>query len=818
MDRYFMQGIGARAAAAMLALVFAASAGAAGWRWYDPQQTLPLAPAGLDFAADGSLWTFSYDAVRRTDAAGTTIAGVTDLASAVEYDRGVLLADGGAILRESPGGSCAVARVDARLRRLWTVSTPHWCRDYAATPDGRVWLADQQNLVRIDADGQIISTIPLGDAAEPVTNVSLAVTPDGGVVLVAQAAGSQQAAIRRYGSAGELRWSSNASALELNTVLVAADGSVLLAGHSPNAGYTIGNPTVIKLAANGGLQWRTATQGRADFVSDAALASDGAVIIAGNGAVHRIDAGGALSWTREPCTDASGFQRVVALPGAGAALGCSISAGSRLVRLASSGAILSTTALPLAYLWPPAARADGLVLLAGYGIGNLRTTQLVAVDASGAIVTAPATEPSAPEARTLLDQVVADGSTYVMSYPNRDFAVNLYLSKIGSGGTLAWRRAMEPGAQLWNLSANATRLCTTQRRWGTGSAVSTMGFACHAAADGAPLWQSSLPITPIPLAPGTVLPPPFGGTPPPPHAAQFSDVLNDGTLVFFRSEPAAHEFLSFDPAGRPIGAARLQGRLFSVAIHPAGVIVASVGTADGKSALMRYDLQGNATRIGDSPNPLNAIDIADGSVAADGSVIAIAHGPSLGAWPSGARELWSIGTDGNVLWKRAYTGGTGPVDIVRVGGAIYLAEYPGYDGAAVTRISRIAPQDGAMLWQTEATTPANASSGAKFSVSADGAFALLATERKDHLQLRRYDAKEGLLTAEWLYPCYTFCGEPRAIALDSDRVARIVLNVADAVRGRVPAVFAVPTDKFSRFIVNDGRIATRDGPLPERVW
>lgn len=816
MDRYSVQGIGARAAVAVLALVFAASAGAAGWRWYDPQQTVPLAPAGFDFAADGSLWTFSYDAVRRTDSAGTTIAGVTDLASVVEYDRGVLLADGGAILRESPAGGCAVVRVDARLRRLWAVYTPRWCRDYAATPDGRAWLADELNLLRIDADGQIVSSIPLGDAAEPVTDVSLTVTPDGGVALVAQAGGNPQVTIRRYGSAGELRWSSSASALELNTLLVAPDGSVLLAGHTPNAGYSIGNPTVVKLAANGSLQWRTATRGRADFVSDAVLASDGAVVIAGNGAVHRIDASGALSWTREPCTDASGFQRVVALPGGGAALGCSISGGSRLVRLASSGAILSTTPLPLAYLWPPAARADGLVLLAGYGIGHLGTTQLVAVEASGAIVTPPAT-PSAPEARTLLDHVVADGSTYVMSYPNRDFATNLYLSKIDSGGTLAWRRAMEPGAQLWNLSANATRLCTTQRRWDTGSAASTMGFACHAAADGAPLWQSELPITPIPLAPGTVLPPSFGGTPPPPHAAQFSTVLDDGTLVFFRSEPAAHEFLSFDPAGRPIGAARLQGRLFSVAIHPAGVIVASVGTADGKSALMRYDLQGNAQRIGDSPNPLNAIDVTDGSVAADGSVIAIAHGTSLGAWPSGARELWSIGTDGSVRWKRAYTGGTGPTDIVRVGSAIYLAEYPGYDGAAVTRISRIAPHDGSTLWQTEAPTPANASSGGKFSVSADGAFALLATERKEHLQLRRYDAKEGLLTAEWLYPCNTFCGEPRAIALDSDRVVRIVLNVADAVRGRVPAVFAVPTDKFSRFIVNDGRIATRVRPLPERV-
>jgi len=343
-----------------------------------------------------------------------------------------------------------------------------------------------------------------------------------------------------------------------------------------------------------------------------------------------------------------------------------------------------------------------------------------------------------------------------------------------------------------------------------------MGFSCFAAADGAPLWQSELPMTPIPLAPGTVLPPPLGGTPPPPYAAQHPAVLNDGTLVFFRSEPAAHEFLSFDPNGRPIGSAHLQGRIFSVAVNPAGVIVASVGTAIGQSVLMRYDLQGNAQPIGESPNPLNAIDVVNGSVGVDGSVLAIAHAPTLGTWPAGAAELWFIAADGSVLWKRPYTGLAGPTDIVRVGSAIYRVEYPGYNSAAMTRIARIASQDGATLWQIEVPVPANPANGNKFSVSADGTFAVLATDRKDHLQLRRYETKEGHLTAEWFIACNAFCGEPRAVAMDAGSVVRIVLNIADTLRGRVPAVFAIPTDKFSRFLVSDGRLITREHLLPER--
>lgn len=806
MDSYLPRGSVLRAAA-VLALAAATPAGAASWRWFDTQPVRPLLPSQFAFGADGSLWTFSYDGVRRTDAAGQTATGVSPIRVNAELDRGVLLADGGAILHGMSGARCSVARVDAGLRRVWSATTASWCRAYAATPDGRVWLADEHSLVRIDANGQVGLTLPLGDAAQPATHSWLAVTSDGGVVLAAQPGGSRHVSLARYGSTGELRWSWAYDSLEMRTLLVASDGSVLLAGHTPASGYSVGNPTVMKLSSAGALQWRTATQGRLDAVSDAALTSDGAVVIAGNGAAHRIESSGALSWTREPCSDGEGFTVVAALPDGGAALGCSMSQGSRLVRVAASGAILSVTPLPLSYLWPLGVRTDGLVLAAGFTGGPGMVPALVAIDASGAIVTSPATAPVIPEAREILGQTTAvDGSTYLLTLPYREAYRDLYLRRVDAAGALAWSQLLPSDLQQWQLAANGTRVCTTLRRHVDGAAGSANHLTCYAAADGATIWQASVPVTPIPVAPGTVLPPPFGGTPPPAYAAQFSAVLDDGTLVLFRSEPATHEFLSFAANGQPLGAARLQGRVNAVDVDPSGVIIASIGTADGRSVLMRYDRRGTAWRIGDSANALGAIDVVDGSVAADGSVLAIARAASPGPWPGGPRELWYIAPDGTVAWQRAYAGGTAPVEIARVGSANYFVEYPAPATGAPTRITRLSARDGAVQWQIEVPTVAETGGGGKFAVSGDGAIALLASDRDDHVKLRRYDTVDGRLAAAWDVPCNAYCGPARALAIDAGNTARLVMDVADRLRGRVPAVFALPVDKFARFFANEGRL------------
>lgn len=153
-------------------LLCALAAGAADWRTLQAPLSRPITPDSFRIGADGSIWNFSADGVRRSSPEGTTATVHRSALGGFVYNDlasdAVLLPDGGALLDISGvrGGSgyCTVQRIDAQLRPTWRAEIPlqyKICKGLYANAAGQAWLPSGEKLYRLSAHDAVSPAIAL---------------------------------------------------------------------------------------------------------------------------------------------------------------------------------------------------------------------------------------------------------------------------------------------------------------------------------------------------------------------------------------------------------------------------------------------------------------------------------------------------------------------------------------------------------------------------------------------------------------------------------------------------------------------------------
>jgi hypothetical protein len=780
---------------AQTVLLFAAgiaSASAADWRHVATPPTRPVDASDFMIAADGALWTFSFDGVRRTDTGGAVSPPLAHPSSGYlpDFGSGLPLADGGAILVASDL-SCSITRVDAGPRRVWQETTGRPCAWAAATPAGRVWLADHEYLTLYAESGRTLRRVRLGEPSY-TRAVRIGLAADGGASVATTSSENGGGAVTRYDLYGAPEWTWAHDALFAERVFATPDGTTIVVGLVREPLYTIGNLNVYALSKTGAVRWHYATTGRLEYFRDAFVDADGAVQVLMEtdraSTLYRIAATGTLAWRNETCASGSvrsDLSQMARLPGGDIALACPGTEGARYQRIDAGGRTLADTTLPTVNARPIRTRADGKVQVRGHDAVGVSASRLYAIDVDGKVADVPGASPSAPRGQSLAAQYLApDGTSYLLARPSYvSVPDGLVLTKIDANGARAWQRTLTDNLSFVQMSSGGGVFCLGGYGFSTTGAQ-TSEIRCYDDADGASRWSKTLPQN-------------AGGestkmTPPPgPPDIDWYRVLDDGSLVTLQGGAAAHAFVRYGTTGAELVRVNGAGGIRSASISATGQAVASLRTASGSAALVRYDRDGNAKPIGASVGAPGAFDLVDGSAADDGSVRVIARAASIPPEPvPRERELWSIGADGNVAWKRPYETTYAQAAITTAANAVYLVETQNARGVGepeIVRVQAYARADGATRGMLEDALALPGGGGA-FAVSGD--VAVVAAGQRERLRLVRHDARTLAPLDETFLACNDYCGPVRALALDADGTARSALDIADRALGASVGVIA----------------------------
>jgi len=171
-------------------------------------------------------------------------------------------------------------------------------------------------LVKLDANGNLQWTKTIG-GKEFEDGYSLIQTADGGYAIAGQTnsfgAGGYDVYVVKLDANGNLQWTKTIGGKKddvgLMSLIQTADGGYAIAGATNSFGAGNGNVYVVKLDANGNLQWTKTVGGPGDEIGFSLIqTSDGGYAIAGStfsfGAgdedvyVVKLDANGNLQWTK----------------------------------------------------------------------------------------------------------------------------------------------------------------------------------------------------------------------------------------------------------------------------------------------------------------------------------------------------------------------------------------------------------------------------------------------------------------------------------------------------------------------------------------
>jgi hypothetical protein len=228
------------------------------------------------------------------------------------------------------GGDVYVVKLDANCNLQWTktIGGPeNWeaGRSLIQTSDGGYAIAgftssfgagrDDIYVVKLDANGNLQWTKTIGGPDDEI-GYSLIQTSDGGYAITgftkSFGAGRDDIYVVKLDANGNLQWTKTIGGPDDeigHSLIQTSDGGYAIAGYTPSFGAGSGDVYVVKLDANGNLQW-TKTIGGENWEAGHSLiqTSDGGYAIAGFtssfGAgrddiyVVKLDANGNLQWTK----------------------------------------------------------------------------------------------------------------------------------------------------------------------------------------------------------------------------------------------------------------------------------------------------------------------------------------------------------------------------------------------------------------------------------------------------------------------------------------------------------------------------------------
>jgi hypothetical protein len=230
--------------------------------------------------------------------------------------------DGGALLAGSTNSFSPTPR-DAWLMKVDALGHPAWQLAYAdrevATDvvemaDGYLFTAgrlgvtvDRLDLVRTDPNGSIGWTKSY-DHPDGIGPARIVKTSEGGF-LVAGTRSALTAAdffAARFDPAGALVWAKTYGGDDnddAHAAIATPDGGFLLVGETSSFGVTFTGAWIVKIDAQGNLQWQRVFDQGGNFYGNIAVASPlGGYLIGGHtvgaGLLLRLDAGGAVTWGR----------------------------------------------------------------------------------------------------------------------------------------------------------------------------------------------------------------------------------------------------------------------------------------------------------------------------------------------------------------------------------------------------------------------------------------------------------------------------------------------------------------------------------------
>ena len=793
--------MGTSVAAALLRslplLLCAQAAGAADWRTLQPQLSRPITPDSFRIGADGSIWSFGADGVRRSSPDGTTATvHRSALGSFVysDYARdAVLLPDGGALLDlsgvRSSGGYCTVQRIDAQLRPAWRAEIPlqyETCKGLYANAAGQAWLPSGEKLYRLSPSGAVLPAVALVGSLSYAER-PLAVTADGAAISATRLRGANGTRLTRFNAVAGEDWSwTGEVGRELDLVTLSGDGGVFALERDFARDHQLR-----RWNGSGQLSWTRPLPGNDD--NTLALIAAGAgelyqLSSVGNATtltLQRIGADGTLHWQKNlACQLAEAVdRRVVRLADDGLALLCQNGDGAQLQRLDRDGNATASLDLPQYQPRQLAQQRDGrLLLLLRKPLADLSGTTarwLVVGDDGQA-------EPAALDGRRdaaaswLAGQAaLADGSVYLLGEPvDGSTAVPTFLlNRIGADGRIAWTRELDGKARSLGatLAAGADRVCVASAAAALPQQVDNL--SCFGAADGTRLWSQY---------PGDSFP-----------ARQMTNLQldNSGGIVLVRSNADSHEVQHWSSGGGLRSRTTGNRKATRAAIASSGHV--SVTTS---AELIRYNPDGSVGfRIGQNAAPLQLDEEASlqGTTGATDGSLWLA-GRRKDASDEFRRSVWALAPDGSTRWTRDVDGFTAST-LLHAGDALYLLQWgsqpiAGEPGTGLSRLSKLRAVDGSVAW-----TYASANPSINAPLFRDGSLALLPNGSKvllvhswnDRLRLQRLDAASGAREHEAFVACGGYCAQPAAVAVDAAGSAHIAAEVLDRHTGQSAAAFGV---------------------------
>ncbi|HTE56218.1 MAG TPA: hypothetical protein VK698_35440 [Kofleriaceae bacterium] len=230
-------------------------------------------------------------------------------------DGGALLAGATSSFSPSPSDAWLV-KVDALGHVAWQLSYPDLDAATDAIDMGDGYLvttgrlgatSDTLGLLRVDPNGGVLWARSLPDAQG--LGPSRAVRAADGGFLVAGTRGVAAAAdfyAARFEADGELRWARSIGGAdhdEANAAVSTSDGGFLLVGQTQSFGVSFVATWVVKLDADGAVEWQRLLDTGGNFVGLAAVESSlGGYLVGGHqfsaGVLVRLSPAGAVTWAR----------------------------------------------------------------------------------------------------------------------------------------------------------------------------------------------------------------------------------------------------------------------------------------------------------------------------------------------------------------------------------------------------------------------------------------------------------------------------------------------------------------------------------------
>ena len=754
----------------VFASVFGARAAASDWTYVDfAGGSVPLSAAHAAATADG-YWLFggvnAESAALRADLGGRARAArrVTEASDGQAFGLDALaLGDGGAIvLRLSPSGFpelslCGLVRLRADGSVLWRRSVGMWpgdCGILGRDANDAVWIRAENIVVRFVPDGTAITTADYsaeltGPATRRIVPVGSVDAASGILYAAASDGPGHVAAITAFkpdGTHTQL-WHAADNQTEIAFLLFAGDGNLYALGKRAT-------PYVFSVTKTGTLRWEKALAGDADFVDAAAFAAGGVVAIDGLN-VYALAGNGDVRYARQvdvpacdACVPGFGSPRVAALPDGEALV--LLAYYSELVRLDAHGdARWGVAPGKLVGASQLLQLADGTAL-----VGPVQTQPgsdavgYVRFAATGA--TLPTVHDAFAQSDPPLESVHADdGTLYVLS-SNGPLGVGFAddnpafrLRKITPAGQAAWKIELGAAHQMGSLQLGFDRVC-----YGVYANSPTARIECRALADGALLWSTPVPASPLALLDdGTVIAL-AGGYP-------------DGTLYALGADGAITHQTHLPFA--------FENRYDEVTIGANGTVVIS-SLHDG-GGVYAYDRNGNSAYT--LHDPFGTAPAVDGQtfVLDDGSALLM---PSVGSRYEAI--IWRLDAKGRELWRRPMPEYVPRIAKAENGIVQVLAGAPGGRDTLLIRLSLV---DGSEISRI---TLRDADLGRIEFDHATGLILAAQVMNADVVRVRVIDPDSGTLLRDVVQSCDARCQIYPLFdaALGSDGTLRTVMGEIDA--------------------------------------